>query len=186
MTMMDRIRDMLVRYPLGAVGLYVGVLLACVAVAAANLLAILEQRTAWMSASDMLAGIEARSPARSEAAASDVGVPAGSPFLEGGSASVASASLLQRVTGAIRRARGNVLSSQVDMQGPHAKAGFITATSSFEIEPASLMPLLYDLEAGMPFLFTEQLAVQSPSGGSEVRKLRILLAVSGQWQGATK
>jgi general secretion pathway protein M len=38
----------------------------------------------------------------------------------------------------------------------------------------------------MPFLFVDQLAVQTPatfaaSGGG---KLRILLAVSGQWQGA--
>jgi general secretion pathway protein M len=88
------------------------------------------------------------------------------------------------VTGAIRRARGDILSSQVDLQGPQSKAGFVTATSSFEVEPASLLPLLYDLEAGMPFLFTEQLVVQAPSGVSEARRLKVVLAVSGQWQGA--
>jgi general secretion pathway protein M len=45
--------------------------------------------------------------------------------------------------------------------------------------------LLYDLEAGMPFLFVDQLVVQSPAtaSGSANGKLRILLAVSGQWQG---
>jgi general secretion pathway protein M len=35
----------------------------------------------------------------------------------------------------------------------------------------------------MPFLFVEQLAVQAPTSSSGEGKLRILLAVSGQWQG---
>jgi general secretion pathway protein M len=181
--MMDRIRGLLSGHPLWAAGLYLVVIVMCLTIAVSNVLEVLRQRATLASASEMLAGIESRNPASAGTAVSDVGVPSGSPFLEGGSASVASASLLQRVTAAIRRTRGNILSSQVDLQGSKAKAGFITATSSFEIEPASLLPLLYDLEAGMPFLFTEQLIVQSPSGTSEARKLRVLLAVSGQWQG---
>jgi general secretion pathway protein M len=184
MIRMDRIRSLLASYPLVAAGIYLLLVTICAATAGGNVLDILRQRAALMTASEMLAQIEARNPARTEAVLSDVGVPAGSPFLEGSGASVASASLLRRVTGAIRRARGNILSSQVDLQGPQAKAGFITATSSFEIEPASLLPLLYDLEAGMPFLFTEQLVVQAPSGTAEARKLRVVLAVSGQWQAA--
>ena len=42
-----------------------------------------------------------------------------------------------------------------------------------------------DLEAGMPFLFIDQLVVQTSSAtpGSGDGKLRILLGVSGQWQG---
>jgi general secretion pathway protein M len=38
----------------------------------------------------------------------------------------------------------------------------------------------------MPFLFIDQLIVQAPStlSSSGSGKLRILLAVSGQWQGA--
>ena len=47
-----------------------------------------------------------------------------------------------------------------------------------------LQPLLYDLEAGMPFLFVDQLVVQAPDSSSESQKLRILLAVSGQWLGS--
>src|SRR5271166_3591323 len=48
---------------------------------------------------------------------------------------------------------GNVLSSQIDLQGPHSAEGFIGLTESLEIDQASLQPLLYDLEAGMPYLF---------------------------------
>jgi general secretion pathway protein M len=49
-----------------------------------------------------------------------------------------------------------------------------------------LQQLLYDVEAGMPFLFVDQLVVQAPASiaASGDGKLRILLAVSGQWRGA--
>jgi general secretion pathway protein M len=49
-----------------------------------------------------------------------------------------------------------------------------------------LQQLLYDLEAGMPFLFIDQLVVQTPTAasGPGSGKLRILLTVSGQWRGA--
>jgi general secretion pathway protein M len=45
--------------------------------------------------------------------------------------------------------------------------------------------LLYDLEAGMPFLFIDQLVVQAPSNfdTSAEGKLRVLLTVSRQWKG---
>jgi general secretion pathway protein M len=46
--------------------------------------------------------------------------------------------------------------------------------------------MLYEIEAGMPFLFIDQLVVQTPnvSSDSGTGRLRILLAVSGQWRGA--
>ena len=53
-------------------------------------------------------------------------------------------------------------------------------TPSFEIEPTRLQPLLYDLEAGMPFLFVDELVVQAPSTANDSGKLRVLLGVSGQ------
>jgi general secretion pathway protein M len=56
--------------------------------------------------------------------------------------------------------------------------------ASCEIEQAQLQQLLYDLEAGMPFLFVDQLVIQTPVAESGSGKLRILLAVSGQWRGA--
>jgi general secretion pathway protein M len=53
------------------------------------------------------------------------------------------------------------------------------------MEQPALQKLLYDLEAGMPFLFVDQLVVQAPvtlttSGDG---RLHVLIAVSGQWQG---
>jgi general secretion pathway protein M len=58
--------------------------------------------------------------------------------------------------------------------------------ASCEIEQPQLQQLLYDLEAGMPFLFVDQLVVQTSltTSGSGSGKLRVLLAVSGQWRGA--
>ena len=53
-----------------------------------------------------------------------------------------------------------------------------------EIEQASLQPLLYDIEAGMPFLFVEQLVVQAPQGASDHGKLKVTMSVSGKWQGS--
>jgi general secretion pathway protein M len=110
-------------------------------------------------------------------------MPTGSAFLEGATVTVAGASLLQRVAGAVTKAGGNVLSSQLDLQGPQAKTGFISMVANCELEQSAMQSLLYDLEAGMPFLFIEQLDIQvaTTSGDS---KLRFLLGVSGQWQGA--
>lgn len=184
MTIMDCMKGVLARFPLAAAAVYLTLIALFVFSTANGVLELLQKRNDTAMATDILNRMEARASIRAGAVASDVSVPAGSPFLEGPSASVAGAALLQRVIGATRRAKGNVLSSQVDLQGPQSKAGFIAATSSFEIEPGSLQLLLYDLEAGMPFLFINQLVVQAPTAAGEGGKLRVLLAVSGQWQGA--
>jgi general secretion pathway protein M len=181
---MDRVRNLFARFPLAAAAIYLVLIVVFAFAMADGVLNLLQRRNEIAAATDVLNRMEARAPARPGAMASDVSVPMGPPFLEGASASVAGAALLQRVTGATRRARGNVLSSQIDLQGPQSKAGFITATSSFEIEPGSLQQLLYEVEAGMPFLFVNQLVVQAPTAVGEGGKLRVLLAVSGQWQGA--
>jgi general secretion pathway protein M len=181
---MERLQSILARFPLIAVAVYLGLVVVFVFTTMDGVLQVLQRREAVAAASDILDRIEHRDPARPRAAPSDVAVPAGSPFLEGASASVAGAALLQRVAATTRRMRGNVLSSQLDLQGPQSNVGFITATWSLEIEQTSLQPLLYDLEAGMPFLFIDQLVVQSPTAASEGGKLRVLLVVSGQWQGA--
>jgi general secretion pathway protein M len=49
-----------------------------------------------------------------------------------------------------------------------------------------LQQLLYDLEAGMPFLFIDQLVAQAPETGTGALrgKMRVSILVSGQWQGA--
>jgi general secretion pathway protein M len=143
---------------------------------------IMEQRRAVAASTDILNQIEGRSPTRS---GGDIAVT-GSPFLEGPSVTVAGAALLQRVAGAVTRVGGNVLSSQVELQGPPAKTGFVSVTASCEFEQPALQQLLYDLEAGMPFTFVDQLVVQAPATSSSTPggKLRVLLGVSAQWQGA--
>jgi general secretion pathway protein M len=108
----------------------------------------------------------------------------GPPFLSGKTITIAGAALQARVETAVKKAGGNVLSSQIDLQGPHAAEGFVGLTESLEIDQASLQPLLYDLEAGMPYLFVENLAIQAQQafGEAEGAPMRVLMAVSGQWR----
>ena len=92
--------------------------------------------------------------------------------------------LLQRVADAVTKVGGNVLSSQVDA-GRAGQDGFVNVLASCEIDPTALQKLLYDLEAGMPYLFVEQMVAQSPQATSmqEGGRMRLLLGVAGRWQG---
>lgn len=165
---------------------YFGVTLFFLFVVASSVTDLVGRRASVAATAAMLEQLEGRKPAFARGRSGDVAAPSGSPFLEGATVTVAGAALLQRVTGAITRLGGNVQSSQIDLQGTQSKTGFITMIASCDIDQPGLQRLLYDIEAGMPFLFIDQLVVQAPSnltGGGE-GKLRILLAVSGQWQGA--
>jgi general secretion pathway protein M len=144
---------------------------------------LLAQRAEVVAAGAMLDQFEGRRPASAQSAG--IGAPTGSPFLEGATVTVAGASLLQRVTAAVTKLGGSVLSSQVDLQGSQAKAGFLSVIASCEIDQPGLQRLLYDVEAGMPFLFVDQLVVQAPGnpGNSTEGRLHVLLTVSGQWKG---
>lgn len=147
-------------------------------------IATIADRRATIAAEEtMLAQLEGRSlVARKDDA---LGMPlSGSPFLQGTTVNVAGAALLQRVAFAITRIGGNVLSSQVDLQNADAKDGWIGLSVSCEIDQASLQKLLYDIEAGMPFLFVDQLVVDAPAAEAEGGRMRILLSVSGQWLGS--
>lgn len=146
---------------------------------------LLVQRATLASSVDLLARIEAQ---RQNSGATDApagAVPAGSPFLSGETITVAGAALLQRVAGAITRFGGSVQSSQVDLQGPQAKGDMVTLIVSCEIDQPNLQNLLYDLEAGMPFLFVDQLVAQAPpsAAGPRGARMGVLLAVSGRWSG---
>ena len=87
--------------------------------------------------------------------------------------------------GKITKLGGNVLSSQVDLDGAQSKNGFVGLIASCEIEQPALQQLLYDLEAGMPYLFVDQLVAQAPvpTAGRGGERMRVLLAVSGLWPG---
>jgi len=183
----DRAVDrILARYP-GAATLAYGLVLALLLLIAWSALADVYARYLdYAAASELLDQIEGRRPAPAGAAARATAAPTGSPFLEGPTVTVAGAALQQRVTGAVAKVGGNVLSSQVELDGSKAKQGYVSLVASCEVEQPALQQLLYDLEAGMPFLFVDQLVVQAPQTGTgeEGGRMRVLLGVSGQWQGA--
>ncbi|WP_158818615.1 type II secretion system protein GspM [Methylocapsa sp. S129] len=107
----------------------------------------------------------------------------GSPFLDGQSVTIAGATLQQRIGGAVMKAGGNVLSSQIELDGPESKEGFVRLTTNFEIAQPAVQQVLYDLEAGMPFLFVDVLSVQAPQavGETETERVRASMGVYGQW-----
>jgi general secretion pathway protein M len=146
---------------------------------------VLERRAEVTAARDTLAQMEGRAPAPVHAPDNGAIAPPGSAFLEGPTVTVAGATLLQRIAVAVTKVGGGILSSQVELQGPQSKAGFVGVIASCELDQPALQQLLYDLEAGMPFLFIEQLAVQAPVAVSGARegRLRVQLTVYGQWQG---
>lgn len=172
------------RYPLLAVGGYVLTVAVLVLVTWGALAEIVARRHTVDSAADMLARLEGRRGPPGAIDSPTGLTPAGSPFLEGQTVTVAGAALLQRVASAVTKLGGNVLSSQVELQGTQAKDGYISLIASCEIDPPVLQQLLYDIEAGMPFLFIDQLVAQPPATGGEGGRMRVLLSVSGLWPGA--
>jgi general secretion pathway protein M len=185
----DKIQAHLARFPFGAAALYVFLVIGFLAATAFQVIDIGERHAAVAAASDILARLERQGTGARYALANGSEAALGSPFLEGTSVTVAGAVLLQRVAGAVTRVGGNVLSSQVDVQGPQSKQSFVVVTVSCEVDQPALQRMLYDLEAGMPFLFVDQLVVQAPAAtasnaNAQGGRLRVMIAVSGQWQGS--
>jgi general secretion pathway protein M len=182
MSVWKTIERYLARVPFGAAIGYAGLVLVLVIVTLTSIMDVFDRREAVAEAADTLSHLEGRS-----LGGLDTTGAAGSPLLEGPTVTVAGATLLQRVAGAITKVGGNIVSSQVDLTGPQAKDGFITVTANCEVDQPSLQQLLYNIESGMPFLFIDQLVVQAPTMGPGVvgGKMKVLISVSGQWQ-ATK
>lgn len=172
--------------PVPAATIYVAVLIVALFASVMSIAGLIERRGELAASAAMLEQLEGRRPLAT-GAPGDTAMPSGSAYLEGATVTIAGATLLQRVAGSVMKFGGNVLSTQLDVPATtSAKAGFISMIASCEIEQPQLQQVLYDLEAGMPFLFIDQLVVQTPSSGSDLGtgKLRVLLAVSGQWRGA--
>jgi general secretion pathway protein M len=187
MSMSNLFTAFLTRFPAGASFLYVGVVMAFGITAWTTAAEILQRRDAVAATAAVLSQLEGRTPAvpRSRGREPDP-VNNGSPLLDGATITVGGANLLQRVAGSITRVGGNILYTQVDLEGPQSKDGFVSVTVNCEVEQPALQQLLYDLEAGMPFLFVDQLVAQGPAAAATTPqgKLRIVISVSGQWQGA--
>jgi general secretion pathway protein M len=184
MTLLATLRKTLILSPIPAATLYGGGLFLLLFICVSSIQDVVDAHADVTASAAMLEQLDGRRPTGREQV-SGADAPSGSPFLEGSTVTVAGAALLQRVAGAVTKLGGNMLSSQVELQGNQAKAGFLSMIASCEIEQRNLQPLIYDLEAGMPFLFVDQLAVQAPAtaSASGEGKLRVLLTVSGQWQG---
>jgi len=177
----------LTRFPAGAAILYVGVVMVFAITAWTTVEDILERREAVAATAAILSQLEGRTLAGSRGGGRDIDtVTTTSPLLDGGTVTVGGANLLQRIAAAITRLGGTITSTQVDLQGPQARDGFVAVTVNCEVAQPALQELLYDLEAGMPFLFVDQLVAQGPAAPATTPegKLRVLISVSGQWQGA--
>jgi general secretion pathway protein M len=177
------LRKSLVNSPAVAATAYAALVIVLLAVAASSLIDMLNQRASVAAAAAMLEQLEGRKVPAAGGRSGDASAPSGSAFLEGATVTVAGAALLQRVASAVTKAGGSVQSSQLDLQGPQAKTGFVSMVANCELDQSALQSLIYDLEAGMPFLFIDQLDIQVATGSGD-GKLRFVLGVSGQWQGA--
>jgi general secretion pathway protein M len=169
--------------PLVAVSIYGAVVILLLATTWLALAGIYSSESALAETSSLLEHLQGRKAAP----AADGGPMTGSPFLEGPSVTIAGAALLQRVAGAVTKAGGTIQSSQVDVAG--AQGGMVKLQISCEIEQSDLQRLLYDLEAGMPFLFVDELTAEMPqSVGAKdgMGRMHVQLALSGEWQGAAK
>ena len=171
--------------PLIAVTLYVAIAGALLLMTGLSIAEILAHRQALAQTSDLLDQFRGRKGGAKTATAAMAEHP-GTPFLEGPTVTVAGANLLQRVAAAVGDVGGQVQSSQVDVSGAQAKDGFVGLVVSCELEQPALQRLLYDLEAGMPFLFVDQLDVQVPQttalSDAGAGRVRVILGISGQWQ----
>lgn len=167
-----------------AVVAYVGVVAALLAISLL-LLADLRNKATEVAAAQMrLDQLSKRSqPSSSASIASNAGV-SGSPFLDGQTITIAGAALQQRVEGAVAKAGGALMSSQVELDGPDAKNGFVGLTASMEVSQPAVQTILYDIEAGMPYLFVDKLSIQSPEvfGEPESGRMRMTIGIVGQWQ----
>jgi len=159
-----------------------GGFLAVLTLASVLILSDLSDRAAAVSAqASFLDQIDSHKATSGAGAPGDEGA-LGSPFLDGESITIAGAALQQRVGAAVKKAGGNVLSSQIELDGPLSKDGFVRLTVNFEVSQPALQQILYDLEAGMPFLFIDTLTVQAPQAlGEKDERMRVLVAVLGQW-----
>jgi general secretion pathway protein M len=146
---------------------------------------IVERIHARDSDLEILAKLKQRShPSPPDLSAAAKSGPPGSPFLEGQTVTLASASLLQRLSSAITRVSGRLVSSEVESRNSQPRDGYVGVIATCELEEPALQQLLYDLEAGMPYLFVHQLVVDTPSPGAADGRLQVRLGVSGLWVGA--
>ena len=167
------------RYHGVEVAIYVALVTGLLLTALLAVVDIGDKYSALNDFSERIAHSRAGSASLPTAGALTGAAPDGSPFLQGRTITIAGASLLQRVTDAISQAGGTVLSSEIEQKRKLSDDRSITVTANCELEQRALQRVLYDLEAGMPFLFVDQLIVEAPS--AEGGRMQVRLGVSGLW-----
>ncbi len=183
MTVRDSIIGHVTRHARVAALVYVGVTALFFVVIISSLLGVAGQWKELNQSREMLAQLRAHvHAAPAEAQLSNASRPPGSPFVEGPTVTLAEAALITRVTGAVTRAGGSVISSEVASRDDRSHAGHIEVIVSCEIEQVAMQRLIYDIESGMPFLFIDRLDADASSGPS--KSIRLVLGVSGLWQSA--
>jgi len=96
------------------------------------------------------------------------------------SPSLANAKLLQDLKSSIVNAQGDIRSTEIN---DRPRPGEVKATAKFEISEQNLQKVLYDLEAGAPFLFIDNLAISaSSSEGRPSNHLIATISVSALWR----
>jgi len=105
-------------------------------------------------------------------------------FLGGTTMTIAGAALEQRLKEVVEKSGGALTSSQVELDDPEAKNGFLGLTASIEVDQPGLQTILYDIEAGTPYLFVDKLSIQSPEdfGEQDTGRFRMMLGVVAQWR----
>ncbi|WP_315776948.1 MULTISPECIES: type II secretion system protein GspM [unclassified Bradyrhizobium] len=181
------LRRIFVNSPAASAILYAVTIVALLWLGAAAVVDLVAKRDQLNDANAQLSQFSGRKRPASSSAAGSATAPGGSVFVEGRTVTIAGAALVQRLTEAISKVGGSVLSTQVELPAARAttNANLISVVASCELEQPALQQLLYDLEAGLPFLFVDQLHVQQPlaAAAGGVGRLTVLVTVSGQWQG---
>jgi general secretion pathway protein M len=146
----------------------------------------LEHQHAVNESAKVLARLERRAASLGVQRANVPGTqdPSGSAFLDGRTVTLASAELLQRVVQIITQSGGRVVSSEVARQNSQASDHFVRVTATCEVDQNKLQDVLYDIEAGMPFLFVDELTAEGQVAGSGSSRMHIVIQVSGLWPGA--
>lgn len=164
-----------------AAALYGALLLVLATVIASTLADLIGSEIALGEERRMQARFSALGVGKSGTAAGD----GASAVLQGPTATIAGAELMERVATAVTRAGGRLTSSTVDVQAERWGPGFLSAEASFDMAEGNLQTLLYDIECGLPFLYLGELSIQGPAASDDgERRLRVIATIYGRWQGA--
>jgi general secretion pathway protein M len=108
--------------------------------------------------------------------------PAAGALVGAKTVGVAAASLQQRVEAAAREVGAKTLSSRVDPQSASAANGALAYVGEIELDAAVLQRLLYNIEAGTPFLEIDDLSIRPLRDAEAGERLRVSLAVTAYWR----